>query len=134
MGEPTSWGLRRSMRWLVLPSLLALILGTTAVKPEPAAASGNIARPVLAMYYAWFDDNSWGPSKTAFQPSQPYSSADRGTIERQVGQAQGAGIDGFELDWWGPGNPTDSNLQTLLSVAGEHGFDVTVDFDQTGTG
>jgi hypothetical protein len=129
MGALTSWRLQRLMRWLVIPSLLALTLGSGAVGPAPAAASGNIARPVLAMYYAWFDSNSWGPSKTSFQPSQPYSSADRGTIERQVGQAQGAGIDAFELDWWGPGNQTDSNLQTLLSVASQHGFGVTVDFD-----
>ncbi|HVC35720.1 MAG TPA: endo-1,3-alpha-glucanase family glycosylhydrolase [Chloroflexota bacterium] len=93
----------------------------------PAAAAGQA--PVLAMYYAWYDNNTWGSGKLSDQPVAPYVSADRATIERQVAQAQSAGIDGFELDWWGPGNPTDTNLQTLLSVAGEHGFKVTADVD-----
>ncbi len=85
--------------------------------------------PVFATYYAWFDENSWGPGKNADTPSQPYRSADRATIERQVAQAQAAGIDGFELNWWGPDNPTDTNLQTLLDVAKKRNFAVTVDFD-----
>src|SRR5262249_29493785 len=67
--------------------------------------------------------------KVTDQPAQPYRSADRATIERQVSQAQAAGIDGFELNWWGPGNPTDDNLRTLLSVAKAKNFKVTVDFD-----
>jgi hypothetical protein len=116
-------------RWLVLLGALLLALGPSVVGPSPAVAAGNVSRPVLAMYYAWFDNNSWGPTRTVDQPSPSYSSSDRGTIDRQVGLAQGAGIDGFELDWWGPGNATDSNLQTLLSVAGQRGFGVTVDFD-----
>ena len=97
----------------------------------PQGASAASGPPVLAMYYAWYDGNSWGPGRMSDYPVSNYSSADRGTIERQVAQAQGAGIDGFELDWYGPGNPTDSNLQTLLSVANAHGFKVTVDFDLT---
>jgi hypothetical protein len=80
------------------------------------------------MYYAWYDASSWN-NTLSDQPVAPYSSADRSTIERQVTQAKTAGIDGFELNWWGPGNPTDANLQTLLSVAGGHGFQVTADFD-----
>src|SRR5579883_2708159 len=100
-------------------NLLALV--------QPALAAGSPL--VLAMYYAWFDNNTWASGKLSDQPTVPYVSADRGTIERQVTEAQSAGIDGFELDWSGPGNPTDTNLQTLLSVAKEHGFRVTVDFD-----
>jgi hypothetical protein len=86
-------------------------------------------RAVLAQYYAWFDSSSWGAGKTPDQPQTPYSSADRSTIDRQVTQAQQAGIDAFELDWWGPGNPTDSNLQTLLSAANSHGFKITLVMD-----
>ncbi|HLZ09022.1 MAG TPA: endo-1,3-alpha-glucanase family glycosylhydrolase, partial [Chloroflexota bacterium] len=129
MPSLTSGRLRPLSRWLILLSALLLALGPSTAWPRSAAAAGNVSRPVLAMYYAWFDGNSWGPGKSVDQPSSPYSSSDRGTIDRQVGQAQGAGIDAFELDWLGPGNPTDSNLQTLLSVSGQRGFGVTVDFD-----
>jgi hypothetical protein len=112
--------------WLVGSALLlASALG--AGGPAPAAAAGN--RPVLAMYYAWFDNNTWSSGQLSDQPAAPYVSSDRSTIERQVGQAQQAGIDAFELDWWGPNNPTDTNLQTLLSVANEHNFKVTICFD-----
>ena len=92
-------------------------------------ASASPEAPVLAKYYAWFDENSWGPGKNSDQPILPYRSADRATIERQVAQAQAAGIDGFELNWWGPDNPTDTNLKTLLDVAKKRNFKVTVDFD-----
>ncbi|HVB96591.1 MAG TPA: hypothetical protein VNG11_02555, partial [Chloroflexota bacterium] len=117
------------MRWFRIVSLgclLALCASLfTSIRPAMAASSP----PVLAMYYAWYDNNTWGSGKLSDQPAVPYVSADRSTIDRQVTEAQSAGIDGFELDWWGPGNPTDTNLQTLLSVAGQHGFKVTVDFD-----
>jgi hypothetical protein len=109
--------------WLVT-LVLSTLVGTV---PRTAHASGG--RAVLAQYYAWFDANSWGAGKTPDQPQTPYISADRGTIDRQVTQAQQAGIDAFELDWWGPGNPTDSNLQTLLSVASSRGFKVALVLD-----
>jgi len=102
------------------------LLGST-----PRGASASSGPLVLAMYYAWYDGNSWGPGRMSDYPMSNYVSADRSTIERQVTEAQSAGIDGFELDWYGPGNPTDTNLQTLLSVADAHGFKVTVDFDLT---
>lgn len=112
-------------RFLNVLASAALLL--TIVPTLPAVASGEA--PVLAKYYAWFDGNTWGSGQLTDQPAALYSSADRGAIERQVAQAQSAGIDGFTLDWWGPGNPTDSNLQALLSVAKAKGFKVTVDVD-----
>lgn len=113
----------------------ASALATTAATATSSATSvastggacGNVS--VLAMYYDWYDMNTWTSGKTSDQPVTPYVSADRSTIERQVSQAQGVGIDGFEVNWWGPGNQTDTNLQTLLSVAAARGFKVTVDFD-----
>jgi hypothetical protein len=111
-------------RTYVLGLLVALF---SAFQAFPAAASGDA--PVLAKYYAWYDENSWGSGRLTDQPAQPYRSADRAAIERQVGQAMSAGIDGFELNWWGPRNPTDDNLRTLLAVAQARGFKVTVDFD-----
>lgn len=84
---------------------------------------------VLAKYYPWFDANTWTSGTVVDPPAQPYESADRRVIERHVAQARAAGIDGFTLNWWGRDNPTDTNLQTLLSVVGSTGFKVTVDFD-----
>ena len=112
----------------VTPTATSAATSTPTRTPTTAARSCAPV-PVLAMYYAWYDMNTWTSGKTSDQPVAPYVSADRSTIERQVTQAQSLGINGFELNWWGPGNQTDTNLQTLLSVAGAHGFKVTVDFD-----
>ncbi len=117
--------------WRLVRAILATVsIGAGALGPVvPSAAHAEGGPAVLAQYYAWFDSSSWGPGKTSDVPQPPYSSADRGTIDRQVSQAQAAGIDGFELDWWGPNNPTDSNLQTLLSVASTRNFKVTLVMD-----
>jgi hypothetical protein len=104
--------------------------------PPPTETAGplptRLARTtgyVLAKYYAWFDADSWGSGTLSDQPIAPYVSAERATIERHVRQAQGVGIDGFTLNWWGADNPTDANLRTLLAVAGRQAFAVTVDVD-----
>src|SRR5947207_1066634 len=107
-----------------LALLAALLLGGLA---RPTAAAGEGA--VLAKYYAWFDQNSWISGKPSDLPSDPYLSSDRKAIERQVDQARAAGVDGFALNWWGPDNPTDTNLQVLLEVSKSRGFKVTVDVD-----
>ena len=107
-------------------AVAALAMSFPAGAAPTAAASGP---PVLAMYYAWFDGNSWDPARLSALPAMPYNSDDRATIERHVRQAQSAGIDAFDLNWWGQGNRTDANLETLLLVAGGLGFQVTVDFD-----
>ncbi|HEV8638131.1 MAG TPA: endo-1,3-alpha-glucanase family glycosylhydrolase [Chloroflexota bacterium] len=107
-----------------LALLFGLLLGLL-----PMAAWASSDAPVVAKYYAWYDENTWGNGTLTDQPAQPYRSSDRAAVERQVGQAQSAGIDGFELNWWGPDNPTDANLQMLLEVARAKGFKVTVDVD-----
>jgi len=112
----------RTMKKLAL--LFGLLLGLL-----PIAAWASPEAPVVAKYYAWYDDNTWGNGTLTDQPAQPYRSSDRGAIERQVSQAQSAGIDAFSLNWMGPDNPTDANLTTLLEVARAKGFKVTVDVD-----
>jgi hypothetical protein len=45
-----------------------------------------------------------------------------------VEQALGAGIDGFTLQWYAPGERTDNNLRKLLAQSGGTGFRSTVVF------
>src|SRR5690349_1683318 len=104
--------------------VMGLMVGSKVA--APARADGPL---VLAFYYAWFDENSWDASKVPDFPSPRYASRDRGTIERHVSQAQGAGIDALVQSWWGPNNPTDDNLKTLLDVARAKNFKAAVDFE-----
>jgi hypothetical protein len=90
---------------------------------------------VLAFYYAWYDQTTWNPKALPDQPAGPYTSSDRATVERQVAQAQAAGIDALIQSWYGPqtaGNQTEANFRTLLDVAGARGFRAAVDFETDG--
>ncbi len=113
---------------------LVLLLGLLLSLLGPAAGAAHAAsRPtVLAVYYAWFDQAAWASGKTSDLPADPYNSDDPSVIQRQVAEAQSAGIDGFELNWWGPGNRTDANLQTLLRVARAANFKVSAYVDLNG--
>ncbi|MFN8482521.1 MAG: endo-1,3-alpha-glucanase family glycosylhydrolase [Anaerolineae bacterium] len=111
-----------------MATLAALALTIVAAHPRPAAADGPLA---LAFYYAWYDDNTWTADQVPDFPTPRYVSADRGTIERHVDQARGAGIDAFVQSWWGANNPTDANFKTLLDVAKSRGFRSAVDFELT---
>ncbi|MDX1523598.1 MAG: hypothetical protein R3264_18365, partial [Anaerolineae bacterium] len=75
--------------------LLLLFLLFNIGLPRHPAASAQQSPLVLAFYYAWFDQNGWSSGKTPNAPLEPYNSADLGTIERQVAQAQSAGISAF---------------------------------------
>ncbi|MBV9119574.1 MAG: hypothetical protein JOZ39_02615, partial [Chloroflexi bacterium] len=105
---------------------------TLAIGAAPAAAAGN--PPVLAVYYAWYDSNTWTSGTTSDLPAALYTSSDSSAIQRQVQQAQSAGINGFELNWWGPGNPTDDNFQKLLDAARPSGFQAALYVDLNGPG
>jgi hypothetical protein len=121
---------RRSLYPVLVATLLVVGLIPLLFNPNLTIAApesqGN--RLVLAFYYAWYDENSWG-SGVPDVPSPRYVSRDRATIERHVSQAQGAGIDALVQSWYGPGNPTEDNLVTLLDVANGKGFKVAVDFE-----
>lgn len=90
-------------------------------------------RTVWAFYYTWYDSlSNWDSRTLSDRPSKPYTSDDRRATERQVREAEGAGIDGFLSSWWGPGSTTDENLATLLDVARENDFEVAINFETLG--
>jgi hypothetical protein len=102
----------------------------SAITPERVALSGGSFTHLLwAFYYPWYSRDSWSSSELSDHPLTPYDSSDRGTIERQVRLAKDVGIDGFISSWWGPDSETDANLRTLLDVAQQEDFLVTLYFE-----
>jgi len=115
---------------LLLALAVVLVVGSSS---PPARAEGG-ERLVLAFYYAWFDEHSWGPNKVPDQPAQPYVSRDRATMARQIDQAKAAGIDALLVSWYGPttnNNQTETNLRAMLDEAAARGFRLGVDFEVT---
>jgi len=81
-------------------------------------------RVFLANYFAWYKPSFWTSGHAAAAPPSPYDSDDPEMIGRHVAMARRACLDGFALHWFGPDNPTDANLATLLNVASANGIRV----------
>jgi len=103
---------------------------TTLPPAVPIATHPQVPRLVLASYLAWYDADGWQDCSISGgdQPLEPYSSDDPAAIARQVQQAMGAGIDGFLLHWYAPGERTDANLSQLLAQSQGTGFQSSVVF------
>jgi Glycosyl hydrolase family 99 len=113
-------------RWLVVfavtLSCATLLIPVSSALALPRADPNQ--RLVMALYYPWYDENTWASGTTADQPMIPYASWERETIARQVGWARDASIDAFVSAWFGPRdkNPTETNFKTLLEVARPSGL------------
>ena len=92
----------------------------------PVHVPYNEARPVLAYYYAW-----WEPEKLLTGIHKPVAMPGRGAgqivddpnlMREHIRMAQAAGIDGFVV------NQT-SDMATLLDIAAEYDFRITVQID-----
>jgi hypothetical protein len=119
--------------WRAALLLLLCVLSVSGSWPAPARADGG-ERLVLAFYYTWFDEHSWGPNKVPDQPAQPYVSRDHGVMARHIDQAKAAGIDALIVSWYGPStnnNQTETNLRAMLDEAAARGFRLGVDFEVT---
>lgn len=110
---------------------------TPVVQVEVAVAAGHSAGeqaqrsgPVLANYFAWYSAGGWDGCNISNgdKPLQPYDSDDAAAIGRHVQQALDAGIDGFTLQWFAPGERTDNNLNALLAQSQGTSFRSTVVF------
>lgn len=87
---------------------------------------------VLANYFAWFDTAGWDDCNISAgdRPVQPYDSDDPAAIKRHIDMARSAGVDGFTLNWFAPGDRTDGNFATLLTQSQGSDFRSTVVFSR----
>lgn len=97
---------------------------TPTTVPTPLA-DARLGQPlVLALYYPWYDLGTWESGVTSDLPAEPYASAERSTIARQVGLARTAGIDVLVSAWYGPtdNNPTETSFKALLDESQRAGL------------
>ena len=106
------------------------LLGRISCRTLPRADGERL---VLAFYYNWFDENSWGPNKVPDQPAD-LCVPRPGVMGRHIDQAKAAGIDALIVSWYGPttnNNQTETNLRVMLDEAAARGFRWGVDFEVT---
>lgn len=112
------------------PALTTAPARTPAPNPSSGPQRPSAPRRVLANYFPWYDPGTWftGCTSDSDQPRDGvYNSDDPGVIARHIAQARAAGIDGFAVHWFAPGNRTDANFEKVLNMSPE-GFDSTVTF------
>jgi hypothetical protein len=90
----------------VLASALVPGAGPASARSEerPAARSASAAAPadrplVLAYYYIWFEEHSWGRAKSDYPELGRYASDDPAVVRQHVTWARASGIDGFIVSW-----------------------------------
>lgn len=110
-----------------------------------ALAAESVPHEVLAFYYGWYGNPTvtghwvhWADvdpsvkrigSATHYPQLGPYDSHDAKIVEQQCQWAKGAGITGFIVSWWGPGDFHDHGMPLLLDTAQRHGLKITIYFE-----
>lgn len=98
-------------------------MATPEASPVTVEVDPNI--PVLAYYYIWFDNRSWGRAKTDYPVLGPYSSDDREVVRQHMQWAKQAGIDGFIVSWKST-DVLDRRMELLVEVATDEDFKLVV--------
>lgn len=101
-------------------------------RAAPKINHGPGSRLVLAHYFAWYDDSGWSDCNISAgdKPLEPYHSDDPVAIARHIELAMYAGLDGFTLHWFTPGDRTDRNFATLLAQSEGRDFSSSVVFSR----
>jgi hypothetical protein len=108
---------------------LSSLQGTAPVL-APMAPVKNMG---LALYYPWYSLGTWvNNAQLRDTPLTPYASNDPTAIDRQIAQAQSAGINAFTVSWIGPNSSSDNNLKLMLTEAAKKGFYVGFFLETTG--
>jgi len=114
-------------RMVATVTATAMARRTATAAPSPM---GNRATTelVLANYFAWYSTHNWDDCNISAgdKPLRLYDSDDPATIATHIHQALDAGIDGFTLQWFAPGERTDQNLSALLAQSRGTAFRSTV--------
>ncbi len=136
---------------LVLRVAIFLVLSVLArpvlaqVTDIRTAASGPYAKHVLAFYYGWYGTPAvsgrwvhWHgvdlvrrtiANSTHYPVLGPYDSHDPNVVQQHCLWAQQAGLTGFIVSWWHPGDFHDRGVPLLLNTAAQHGLSVTVYYE-----
>ena len=131
---------------------LAVALAVAACTQRPPAPPSDAEPEVHITYYPWFgtpetdgeyhhwthpvlDGTNRPTGAMAVAPDDIgagfwpegglYSSNDPATVDRQMEQIAGAGIDVVVVSWWGPGSYEDRATPGVLEAADRHGLEVT---------
>jgi hypothetical protein len=89
-------------------------------------------RLLLVFYYPWYGMDIWNDPVVSDRPLEPYASSQPAAMVRHIAQAQSAHVDAFVSAWYGPqiaNNQTETNLQTLLTLAQPQNFKIAVEFE-----
>lgn len=122
--------MKLSIRFIVVLLAVLLVMGQTDTQPVEA----QDGRQVWVYYFGWHTGDSWNDGRLIDHPAAGnYSSQDGGTIDRQISEAQSAGIDAFIMSWFGPknGNLTNNVLNMLLDTSASKGFHAAASVDMS---
>ena len=83
---------------------------------------------VLAHFYPWYTDDTWSSPEMLDRPLQPYSTDELADVQRTLGQAKSAGVDGVIVSWQGKETGdgwNDRRLRLVLEAARRLGLKVS---------